>query len=69
MTLRRLQARRRGVWRNVDPGGSPAAFSFHAASVTAPDGTVVDSETWDNAPGVDRNHDQVVCSFMIPIGP
>ena len=57
------------VWRNVDPGGSPAAFSFHAASVTAPDGTVVESETWDNASGVNRNHDLVVCSFVIPIGP
>jgi len=57
------------VWRNVDPGGSPAAFSFHAASVTAPDGTVVESETWANAWGVDRNQDLVVCSFVIPIGP
>lgn len=57
------------VWRNVDPGGSPAAFSFHAASVVAPDGSVVESETWDNASGVDRSQELVVCSFVIPIGP
>jgi len=57
------------LWLNVDPGGSPAAFSFHAASVTAPDGTVVESETWDHASGVRQSHDLVVCSFVIPIGP
>ena len=57
------------VWRNVDPGGSPPAFSFHAASVVAPDGSVVESETWDNTSGVDRRQDLVVCSFVIPIGP
>jgi hypothetical protein len=57
------------LWRNVDPGGAPTAFSFHAASVTAPDGTVVESETWDHASGVEQNHDLVVCSFVIPIGP
>ena len=27
------------LWLNVVPGGSPTAFSFHAASVTASDGT------------------------------
>ncbi|HEY5877540.1 MAG TPA: hypothetical protein VIU11_01430 [Nakamurella sp.] len=57
------------VWRNVDPGGSPGAFTFHAASVTAQDGTVLENETWDNASGVDRNHVLIVCSFVIPIGP
>lgn len=57
------------VWRSVDPGGSPSAFTFHAASVIAPDGTVLESETWDNASGVDGNHNLVVCSFVIPIGP
>jgi hypothetical protein len=57
------------VWRTVDPGGSPTVFSFHAASVTAPDGTVVESETWDNTSGVERNQDVVTCSFVIPIGP
>ena len=57
------------LWLNVVPGGSPTAFSFHAASVTAPDGTVVESETWDHASGVEQSHDLVVCSFVIPIGP
>ena len=57
------------VWRNVEPGGSPAAYSFHAALVTAPDGTVLESDTWDHAAGVDRQHELVVCSFVIPIGP
>jgi hypothetical protein len=57
------------VWRNVDPGASPWAFTFHAATITAPDGTVVESDTWDNSAGVGRNHDLVVCSFVIPIGP
>jgi hypothetical protein len=57
------------VWRNVDPGGSPTAFSFHAATVVAPDGSVVESETWDKASGVDRTQNLVVCSFVIPIGP
>lgn len=57
------------VWRNVDPGGSPSVFSFHAASVTGPAGTVVESETWEHASGAEQNHDLVVCSFVIPIGP
>ena len=57
------------IWRNVDKGGDPVAFSFHAASVTAPDGTVVSSVTWDNSLGVGRNHELVTCSFIIPIGP
>ena len=60
------------LWRNVESNGSPTAFtlfSFHAASVTAPDGTVVESETWDHASGVEQNHEVVVCSFVIPIGP
>jgi hypothetical protein len=53
----------------VDPGGSPTAFSFHAVSVTAPDGTLVDNQTSDHACGVEQNHDPVVCSVVIPIGP
>ena len=57
------------VWRNVEPGGTPAAYSFHAATVTAPDGTVLQSDTWDHAAGVHRHHELVVCSFVIPIGP
>lgn len=57
------------VWRNVDPGGTPAAFSFHATSVTAPDGTVVDSESWDTSFGVAQHQEPVVCGFTIPVGP
>jgi hypothetical protein len=57
------------VWRNVDPDGIPVAYTFHAASVTAPDGTVLESETWDHAAGVERQHDLVECSFVIPVGP
>jgi hypothetical protein len=57
------------VWRNVDPGSSPVAFVFQAAAVTAPDGTVVESATWDNADGVEHNQALVTCSFIIPIGP
>ena len=57
------------LWLNVDPGGSPTAFSFHAASVTTPEGTVVESETWDHDSGVALSQDPVICSFVIPIGP
>jgi hypothetical protein len=44
-----------------------SAFTFHAVTITAPDGTVIESDTWDNSAGVRRNHDLVVCSFVIPI--
>jgi hypothetical protein len=57
------------VWRHVDPGGTPAAFSFHAATVIAPDGTVVESESWDTAFGVAHHQEPVVCGFTIPVGP
>lgn len=57
------------TWRNVNPGTFPVAFNFHAATVTAPDGAVVESVTWDNAQGVDNNKELVTCSFTIPIGP
>jgi hypothetical protein len=56
------------TWRNVSPGTEPAAFNFHAATVTAPDGTVVESATWDNTQGVERNQVLVTCSFIIPTG-
>jgi hypothetical protein len=56
------------TWRNVVPGESPAAFDFHAASVTGPDGTVVESATWDDAQGVRHNAELVTCSFIIPVG-
>lgn len=56
------------AWRNVVPGAQPAVFSFHAASVVAPDGTVVQQVTWDQAQGVDRQQELVTCSFIIPIG-
>ena len=58
-----------GTWRNVDPGAEPAAFDFFAVTVTAPDGTVVESETWDHSQGVERRHEMVTCSFIIPVGP
>ena len=57
------------TWRNVTPGALPAAFAFHAVTITAPDGTVVESDTWDNTRGVARNRDLVTCSFVIPVGP
>ena len=56
------------AWRAVEPG-SRILFSFHAATVTAPDGTVVESATWDTSQGVARRHDLVTCSFEIPVGP
>ena len=57
------------AWRSVTPGAHPATFNFHSTTVTAPDGTVVESEDWDNTQGVERNHDLVTCSFIIPVGP
>ena len=57
------------TWRNVTPGAFPAAFTFHASFVTAPDGTVVEEVSFDNTQGIDRNHELVTCSFIIPIGP
>lgn len=57
------------VWRGVTPGGDPVAFVFHAVTVTAPDGTVDQAETWDNTAGVSLNHHLITCSFVIPIGP
>jgi hypothetical protein len=57
------------VWRGVTPGGDPVAFVFHAVTVTAPDGTIDEAETWDNTAGVRLNHELTTCSFVIPIGP
>jgi hypothetical protein len=57
------------TWRNVDPGATPAAFTFHATTVTAPDGTVVTSESWDTSLGVAQHQEPVVCGFTIPVGP
>ena len=57
------------IWRNVVPNAYPAALSFHALTITAPDGTVVESVTWDQSQGVERNHELVTCSFVIPTGP
>jgi hypothetical protein len=56
------------TWRNVTPGEFPAAFTFHASFVTAPDGTVVEEVSFDNSQGVAHNHQLVTCSFIIPIG-
>jgi hypothetical protein len=57
------------VWRGVTPGGEPVAFVFHAVTLTAPDGTVDEAETWDNTAGVGANHELTTCSFVIPVGP
>jgi hypothetical protein len=57
------------VWRGVTPGADPVAFVFHAVTVTAPDGVVEESETWDNTAGVALNHQLTTCSFVIPVGP
>lgn len=57
------------VWRGVTPGGEPVAFVFHAVTLTAPDGTVDEAESWDNTAGVSLNHELTTCSFVIPVGP
>ena len=57
------------TWRNVNPGEFPVAFDFHAATVTAPDGTIVEQFAWDHSQGVDNNKELITCSFIIPIGP
>jgi hypothetical protein len=56
------------TWRNVTPGEFPAAFTFQASFVTAPDGTVVEEVSFDDTQGVAHNHELVTCSFIIPIG-
>lgn len=56
------------TWRNVTPGEFPAAFTFHASFVTAPDGTVVEEVSFDDTQGVVHNHELVTCRFTIPIG-
>jgi hypothetical protein len=56
------------TFRNVIQGEDPAAFTFYAASVIAPDGTVVEDVTWDYSQGVDTSRELVTCSFIIPIG-
>ena len=67
--VRNGQGRPPHNWRNVSRGAFPTLFSFHASSVTRPDGTVVEEVTFDNSAGVARNHELVTCSFIIPIGP
>jgi len=57
------------VWRGVTPDVDPVAFVFHAVKVTAPDGVVDETETWDNTAGVALNHQLTTCSFVIPVGP
>jgi hypothetical protein len=56
------------TFRNVVQGEDPAAFVFFAASVVAPDGTVIESVTWDYSQGVDVSNELITCSFIIPIG-
>jgi hypothetical protein len=67
--VRQGHGRPPGTWRNVDSAASPAAFDFFAVTVTAPDGSVVESETWDHSQGVERRQEMVTCSFIIPVGP
>lgn len=57
------------TWRNVESAAHPTAFTFHASTVTAPDGTVVESASFDHADGVQRNQETVTCGFVIPVGP
>lgn len=57
------------VWRGVTPGGDPVAFVFRAVTVTAPDGTVDEGESWDNTAGVGRSQELITCGFTIPVGP
>lgn len=57
------------VWRGTTTGGSPVAFVFRAVTLTAPDGTVDEVESWDKSDGVSHQHDIVSCSFVIPVGP
>lgn len=56
------------TWRNVEPGADPAAFTFLAADVTAPDGTIVELFTWDHSQGVDQHRDLITCHFIISVG-
>jgi hypothetical protein len=56
------------TFRNVAQGEDPAAFTFYAASVIAPDGTVVEQVTWDHSEGVAGSHELVTCTFIIPVG-
>lgn len=67
--VRQGNGRPPSVWRGVTPGGDPVAFVFHAATLTAADGTVDEAETWDNTAGVRLRHELITCSFVIPIGP
>ena len=67
--VRQGNGRPPSVWRGLTPGGDPIAFVFHAVTVTAPDGTVDEAETWDNTAGVRLNHELIICSFVIPTGP
>lgn len=56
------------AWRSVGPGPT-RVLAFHATTITAPDGTVVEALTYDHSAGVDRRHDLVTCGFVIPVGP
>lgn len=56
------------LWRVIE-GVDAVVFSFHAATVVAPDGTIDLNTTWDDTQGVEQNHDLITCSFVIPVGP
>lgn len=57
------------VWRGVSTDGDRVAFVFRGVTLTAPDGTVDEAESWDNTAGVQQNQDLITCSFVIPVGP
>jgi hypothetical protein len=57
------------VWRGVTAGGDRVAFVFRSSTLTAPDGTVDQAESWDNSSGVRQNRELITCGFVIPIGP
>lgn len=67
--VRHGRGRPPSAWRVVDPGSGSPAFVFRAVTLTAPDGTVDEAESWDNTSGVRRHHELITCGFVIPVGP
>jgi hypothetical protein len=57
------------VWRGVAAEGDRVSFVFRAVTLTAPDGTVDEAESWDNTAGVQQDDDLITCGFLIPVGP
>ena len=57
------------MWRNVEPGAQPAAFVYFGVILTAPDGAVDESLSWDQTLDVAQHHDLIGCSLFIPVDP